>query len=270
MKYPFLLPRDWSGNYISDFRIPEEGIWKKAYQDYVICPRLLKKEQLDTLPKDSPGRKGIYESPEGDVKIFISFSTGILHYYDSRYNKEIDLGVDLEKFDIQGICPVRSLFPKSKGSELLVIVTEKIPSGITTIWRNYTFRRTKSLWYSGLLSVVSWINRRIIDKILVFPEYTLLDTFDGPKVWISRYGLDFCKEFKSQLKKDGNLKGTRILQWKEKWGKGCCHTTPVSPEALMVIQKYNHLMGGICCVCGRSATYRSSGYILPYCDEHKK
>jgi hypothetical protein len=121
-----------------------------------------------------------------------------------------------------------------------------------------------------LYKILSWIDKEILDRILILPDHTELDAM--PDGWRKVFGLDICKEIKAELKKHkGALKKYRITQIKEKFGglewydNGC--TEKIFRE---IKPKYRALSRTICIDCGKPAEYISKGWVSPYCSDCAK
>lgn len=99
-------------------------------------------------------------------------------------------------------------------------------------------------------------------------EYTLLD--DMPKGWKIAFGEQLCKEIKEALIEEGiPIEEYKVLQVKEKFG-GLRWYDNAYGKVQEVISKYEDLSYKTCVGCGSKATFRSTGWVLPFCDECKK
>lgn len=119
------------------------------------------------------------------------------------------------------------------------------------------------------------------------PSYTELDAMD--KGWKIRFGEDICKEIRNSLlliyikneypsnivdklrcyyKGIKRLFSYRIQQIKEKYGSLRWYAYGNTEDTLKIIEKYEKLSEHTCIICGKEATYRSTGWICPYCDNH--
>lgn len=99
-------------------------------------------------------------------------------------------------------------------------------------------------------------------------DYTWYDCLD--KGWKKAFGKHFSKDLKKQLKKDNQLKTFRFSDIKEKWGSLHIYTQGCSEECWKLFDRYEELSSHICIECGRKAHYKTTGYILPYCEKHLK
>lgn len=131
-----------------------------------------------------------------------------------------------------------------------------------------------------------------IEKILsifhVLPSHTELDALE--KGWRNKFGEDICKEIRNSLlltyiKNDNPktviekikcyYKGVKLLfsyrieQIKEKYGSLRWYAYADTKDTHSIIRKYEDISAHTCIVCGKEATYRSTGWVCPYCDEHK-
>lgn len=129
---------------------------------------------------------------------------------------------------------------------------------------------------------------KIIAPFHFLPSSTELnDLEDG---WRIKFGEDICKEIRNSLlltyvknEKPTNIfdkikcyrKGIkhlfsyRIEQIKEKFGGLRWYAYGDTKDTLEIIRKYEDISEHTCIVCGKGATYRSTGWICPYCEEHK-
>lgn len=121
-----------------------------------------------------------------------------------------------------------------------------------------------------------WIGTKIVDWFHTWPlqifhcltSYTELEALD--KGWRIAFGKDLCKDLRRALWKEGRLKALlrfRITQIKEKWGYLHFYYSGGGEEVQKVISKYETLSSKTCIVCGKPATYRTTGWICPYCDD---
>lgn len=116
-----------------------------------------------------------------------------------------------------------------------------------------------------LYKIVKWIDKKILDRIFIIPAYTELDSM--PQGWRNAFGMDLCKELKTELKKHGALKNYRIMQIKEKFGGLRWYDNRNTKHGYEIIQKYENLSYYTCINCGKPATRISTGWISPYCDD---
>ena len=136
----------------------------------------------------------------------------------------------------------------------------------------------------GLLEILE----RLIAPFHIFPSCTELDAME--KGWRIKFGENMCREIRNSLlltyvknEQPTNIfskikcyyKGMkllfsyRILQIKEKYGQCRWYAYYDTKDTLRIISKYENISEHTCIVCGKEATYRSTGWICPYCDEHK-
>lgn len=99
-------------------------------------------------------------------------------------------------------------------------------------------------------------------------DYTWYDCLD--KGWKKAFGKQFSKDLKKQLRKDNELKAFKFSDIKEKWGTLHIYTFGCSEECHKLFDRYEELSSHCCIECGRKAHYRTTGYILPYCEKHLK
>lgn len=122
----------------------------------------------------------------------------------------------------------------------------------------------------------------------ILPSYTELDAIENG--WRKRFGEDICKEIRHSLlntyfQKEQPTKLTdkircfyngvkllysyTILQIKEKYGSLRWYAYGDTEDTIKIIDKYEDLSAKTCIVCGKDAEYMSTGWICPFCDEHK-
>lgn len=87
-----------------------------------------------------------------------------------------------------------------------------------------------------------------------------------PIGWRKAFGIQLCKEIKSALNRVNN-DDFRITDVKEKWGELQIYSFASPKEVDDIIHKYEYISSNTCIECGRIATKKSKGYILPYCDD---
>ena len=113
---------------------------------------------------------------------------------------------------------------------------------------------------------IAWFHKNILGAIFFIPTTSEIDAMETG--WFRAFGMDFLKELKAQLKKEGRLYKYRIAQIKEKWGRFTWYDAASSDEVFNLIEKYSEMSSKICIDCGRPADYITTGYILPLCEKH--
>lgn len=131
---------------------------------------------------------------------------------------------------------------------------------------------------------------KFLELFHCLPTYTELNALKSEAPgWYKNFGIQICKDIRTQLIKDTKkyIKGKkgfvekfkalfknpfthfRIMQWKEKWGAMELYVNGASKELYAIIDRYNDLSQYICWKCGEPATIITSpyGYMLPYCDK---
>lgn len=99
-------------------------------------------------------------------------------------------------------------------------------------------------------------------------NWTWMD--DVPDGWRIAFGEQMCDEIQKALEKADFVDKYRIVQVKEKFGGLRWYTdgVPINSKLDDIARKYERISEEICVECGRPATYRTTGWICPYCDEH--
>ena len=87
-----------------------------------------------------------------------------------------------------------------------------------------------------------------------------------PKGWRKAFGIQLCKEIKQSLKRN-NCDNFYITDVKEKFGELRIYECEAPSEVCDIIHKYEYISSNTCIDCGRIATRKSEGYILPFCDK---
>lgn len=116
--------------------------------------------------------------------------------------------------------------------------------------------------------IVRWFHSWPLQLFHCLTSYTELDGLD--KGWRKAFGEDLCKELRKALWKEGGLKAIlhfRITQIKEKWGCLYLYYSGGGEEVEKVISRYETISFKTCIVCGKPATYRTTLWISPYCDD---
>lgn len=124
-------------------------------------------------------------------------------------------------------------------------------------------------WLNWKINILDWVNNYPLQLLHCLPTYTELDSLEIG--WRKRFGIDLCKDLRRALLKSGGYKllySYRILQIKEKWGYLHLYGSGYNKEISKVLSKYEKLSEETCVICGKPATWRSTGWISPYCDEH--
>lgn len=256
LKYPFLYPRNrWDNKHHARILSKQRyKLYEKSIEEIYLTAKLSKgNEQLC----ESASLSGFnFLLDKENQKIIIS----------SKYeSKEIDLYYLLwnskSKFKILGM-----EIDQRRHPHVCIIVktsdeTDKTNYGFCYNDQKFIINTFKYKLYK----LTCWIDEKILDKIFFLPDCTELDAMEPG--WRKAFGLDICKEIKSELKKHkGALKKYRIMQIKEKFGKLCWYDNG-SPEKIWkeIIPKYEKLSRQICIHCGNPAEYISKGWISPYC-----
>lgn len=123
----------------------------------------------------------------------------------------------------------------------------------------------KSTFWMCWYHIVNFIGEWILPVFHCIPTYTELDAMEPG--WRKAFGIQMCKEIRSQLIKDHYLFKYRITQIKEKWGYLHWYDACSSKAIQDIIQKYENISWNTCLMCGKPATKISAGWISPYCDD---
>ena len=118
-----------------------------------------------------------------------------------------------------------------------------------------------AIWYY----IVLFLYKYFLPIFHCIPTYTELD--DMEPGWRKAFGIQMCKELKTQLKKEHYLYKYRITQIKEKWGYLHWYDEGHSDEVHKILHKYEEISWNTCIMCGKPATKITAGWISPYCDD---
>lgn len=118
-----------------------------------------------------------------------------------------------------------------------------------------------AIWYY----IVYFIAEYVLPVFHCIPTYTELNAMEPG--WRKAFGIQLCKELKTQLKKDHYLYKYRITQIKEKWGYLHWYDEGHSQAVRDIIHKYENISWNTCICCGKPSTKITSGWISPYCDD---
>ena len=124
---------------------------------------------------------------------------------------------------------------------------------------------TKSIFWACWYHIVNFIANWILPIFHCIPTYTELDAMETG--WRKAFGIQMCKEIRTQLIKDHYLFKYRIFQIKEKYGTLRWYDAGSSKEIQDIISKYEDISWDTCIMCGKPSTKISSGWISPYCDD---
>lgn len=260
LRFPFLYPRNrFDGKHhcrlLSNMY---SKLRKKAQQEIRIAVRL-----------DKTGEKYYDKVDFFNYKVRLDKVNEKLTIKNKIDSLELDLSGIIWKSNTFEILGIKLDFEWISGNPVVIVyVTPMDPEDKT----NYGFGgRIKSLvvnkWYNFWYKVVDWINTKVLDKIFFLPSYTELDAMEPG--WRKAFGIQMCKEIKTELKKHKFLYKYRISQIKEKFGalRWYDNGIPKDCKVYDIINKYEEVSSRTCGICGKPATKISKGWIYPYCDD---
>lgn len=101
----------------------------------------------------------------------------------------------------------------------------------------------------------------------MMPDESWVDCL--PLGWQDEF-LNLCDKIETLLNKHNALPGFSLVQVKEKFGSarvywGIDTNQEIYDELTLLVDAFEHESGKICSVCGKPATHRSKGWVLPYC-----
>lgn len=120
------------------------------------------------------------------------------------------------------------------------------------------------VWYL----ILQFVYKNVLQWFHCIPTFTELDAM--PDSWRKAFGIQMCKEIREALIKKLGWKGLfryRIMQIKEKYGDLRWYDGNSCHEVFEIIDKYSELSSRTCISCGKPATWLSTGWISPYCDD---
>lgn len=112
-----------------------------------------------------------------------------------------------------------------------------------------------------------FLRRRALDGSIDISSKWSLMSLEIPAGWYPLF-YQMCDDIKAALEKEGAkaLEDFYFLQVKEKYNELRCYHTG-SPEIEEIISKYAHTSRYVCTVCGKPATFETSGYLASFCDD---
>lgn len=260
IKYPFLYPRN---RFTGKNHVSYEWICK-LYNKF-------DKKAFDTIVL---GYKFYHHPNDCNIcnnvlsirnKYNIQLIGGVL-YIDGGIKQEIfNLQKHVgSKFLIHGITESSTLL----GNPIIIYhVSCKEYTEINYGFAHQTINILKSNLHKKLRDLTWWFWTVILDNICIIPKHTELDAM--PEGWRKAFGLKMCEEIKQSLIKTGGrklLNKYRICQIKEKFGGLRWYDNNSTKEIQNIINKYETISEYTCIDCGKSAKYRTKGWIVPLCE----
>lgn len=299
LKYPFLYPRNrftdehyrntWIHNKLWDIR--------KKYLIHFSINILTQedfKKRCEQIKNDNGAITEISNSityDDNTISIINNHNYFKLIVNGKSYSYKIAdyLGKNLTVDDIEKISLVNRTSTNFIGEEMhklgiWILLKEKENK------HYYTFKSISVYTKFGIKYKVKFLT--LINNFLkifhILPSYSELDALE--KGWRIKFGEDICKEIRNSLintyiknEHPNNIfrkiscyyKGIkllfnyRIIQIKEKYGYLRWYDFNSTEDVHKIISKYEVISENTCIVCGKPATYHTTGWICPYCDEHK-
>lgn len=87
-----------------------------------------------------------------------------------------------------------------------------------------------------------------------------------PEGWYNLFLL-CCAELRKVLIEKNLLSTFKINQLKEKYGSMRIYVNISDEDINAIIERYEIISQFTCCICGKTATVETTGYVCPYCDE---
>lgn len=260
LRFPFLYPRNRFDGKHHNYML-QNVLWKlrsKAITTISITTKVQK-------ANDNTFRHSYFMFLSNQV--ILKKDEGLLIIQNYIDKKEIQLKdfINLEKFSVIGMDVIFSI----SGTPIIQIYVKTIDVNDTTNYGSVGYKKVELIAdkrYNFRYNLLTWIDEKILDNIFILPTYTELDAM--PCGWRKAFGIQMCKDLRTQLWKEGNLFKYRITQIKEKWGELCWYDGGASREVYNIISKYEDLSWNTCIVCGEPSTKISGGWVSPYCDKH--
>lgn len=267
--FPFLYPRNrFTGNHYDNPRIRRFCSICNATSKKLLKIRIIR--EIDKSPDLKLRRIGkmfdeghlvtVYKDEDPKFN-YITISNTFLPSVTMKINSE-----DLLKYGSIWEAGFEGNDPRENSTELIVIVTNNsiVPdSGMS--FKAWTIEP----WLYNISKIFKFWNDWVLAFFHCIPKFHELGALDNG--WRKKFGLKMCFEIEYNLIKYGGLLAPyrfRVDQIKEKYGKleFYAHNIPEGMDFYGIIEKYRTLSEKTCNVCGKPATKRTIGYILPFCD----
>ena len=203
------------------------------------------------------------------VIILLLFFIDYVCYYTQKHN--INLGHTLNACVLCLRFPF--LYPRNRFTgkhynywPFLEWRNKKYKEAYDFLYKDDHFKKVvKSYYWAFVVTVCDFINNYVLPLFHFIPTYSELDGMDDG--WRKAFGIQMCKELRSQLIKDRMLFSFRITDLKEKYGTLRLYGNHYSEEVFRIINKYEAISRDVCGVCGKPADYITLDYIYPYCKD---
>lgn len=309
IKYPFLYPRNrFTDNHYTN-RIIHNKIYElnRTYllsMSVGVMSDETFSEELEKLKGQKEGEYPIVEISKGinysDRHLSVSRNgnemiIGVEYKGKTKY-KTFNISDYLDRTSLTSN-DIEGVFLGQKTTKTLMGVIEQRPY-IVFVLKNsienkdscpsFNFVKIDLLGYTKLYIGLLKLLNKFLGVFHILPSYTELDAMENG--WRERFGEKMCKEIRNSIlttyiRKDkptsifGKIKAYckgikhllsyRIQQIKEKYASLRWYAYGDTEDTLKIINKYENISMKTCIVCGKAATYRSIGWICPFCEEHK-
>ena len=249
IRFPFLYPRNrWTGLHYNNQKIIDWTRRKIRESSLYVNLELTEDEIKGERVLEVPGGKTLALEIHGqEVWVVLSRAGG--HW---------------EKIIAKLIAPSMILDVAWGENDVINTQVKKLPETPRFIPARVIHNPWK--WASG--KIIRWIHDWPLQLFHCFTDHTELDSLE--KGWRKAFGEDLCKDLRRALWKEGGLKAIlrfRVTQIKEKFGSLRFYYVGGREEVWKVISKYENLSSKTCIVCGKPATYITTSWIRPYCDD---
>lgn len=256
IRFPFLYPRNrFTGLHYNNWNILE--FHRKYYQflydtfifqiikesDIPICSRRIILKRIGKLENF----KSTYRLGKNKDSIYI------IDTNNSKIFNHIKISDILESGEVLGAEFI-------DGQESIIVSDDAV---VRNDFCRFIKVDRKETILKTIIRILDWIHDYPLQWFHCIPEFTELDSMEPG--WRKAFGIQFCKDIKKQLKKEGTLHKFRITQLKEKWGLLRMYHNG-SDEIEAIVDRYEDISKGVCICCGKPATKATTGYISYYCD----
>lgn len=269
IKYPFLYPRNrWDDKYHAN--VLSNKLYELNKQSSILVGVSISLERNTDDSEQKYHLYGNYDNNRFEAYLTSSYEDSgydILNICNKncviKHNLKNQLGGS-DKFEILGI----SIGEHLNSTYIKVHIKLKDETDTTNYgFPYYNARLITDAKIHKKYKFWNWVDKKILDKIFIFPKYTEWDALKGYKGWYKTFGDDLLKELRKQLVKDKLLYKFRIRDIKEKWGVLEIYTNYRTDGVGKILDKYKSLSRKTCIYCGKPATYCTKGWVRHICED---
>ena len=256
IRFPFLYPRNrFTGRHYNNWNIIE---FHRKYSQFLNDNFVFQILKENEVPKNAviTKSKDLRKSNNIGSRYYLTRSENSICITDIN-NSKIFKRIDKIDFLISGEI-IGAAFIDDR--ESIIVSNDSI---LNENFCHFITVDRKETILKNVIKILDWINEYPLQLFHCIPEYTELDSMETG--WRRAFGIQFCKDLKKQLKKEGSLYKFRIIQLKEKWGLLRVYHNG-SDEIETIMEKYEEISKKYCIRCGKPATKVTKGWISYYCD----